>query len=318
MLSKIRAARTALLYWLGVAGGAPLRGARILTVHGTPRCQSAHLERQLRYLKRQFHVVPLGRLVERLEDTGANVDGMVALTFDDGLLSNVEVAYPLLRKLQLPATFFICPGLIEHGRWQWTHEVQRRLGWLEAQERSALARKLRAPADIEAFVAWMKRLDIAARRAAEDALCRDTPDFMRTWADHEEYDVANWDELHQLDPELITIGSHSLSHPVLPSLGPAEMEAEIAESRRLIETRLQRPAEFFAYPDNHHNVAVRELVRRHYRAAVASAKKCIERPVDLHLLPRLSLPGSALRLALAMHLAGPQPAVSRLSATQPA
>src|SRR2546428_10026292 len=264
MLAKIYAACRALVYWLGIAGAARLRGARILTIHGTPARHATEFQRQLRYIKRQFRVVPLARLVEGLQDLSANVHGMVALTFDDGLRSNVGVAYPLLRKLRLPATFFICPGLIEQGRWLWTHETRCRLRWLEPEDRTRLTRKVGGPSDVEAFVEWMKHLDIAIRRAVEDALHNATRELVRTWADHDEYDLANWDELRRLDGDLISFGSHSLTHPILPSMGLAQIETEIAESRRLIEKYLQRPLPFFAYPNNDHNAAVRENLRAPY------------------------------------------------------
>lgn len=317
MLRKIDAASRALVYWLGIAGGARPRGARILTIHGTPPRHAAQLQRQLRYIKRQFQVVPLARLIESLQQLSADLHGMVALTFDDGLRSNVEIAYPLLRKLGLPATFFICPGLIEQGRRLWTHETRCRLRWLEPEDRARLMRKLGGPADVEAFVEWMKRLDIAIRRAVEDALHQATRERVRTWADHDEYDLANWDELRRLDADLISFGSHSLTHPILPSMSRAEIETEIAESRRLIEKHLQRRVEFFAYPNDDHNVAVRESVRAHYRAAVSCGKKCIEPGVDLHLLPRLALPRGALRLALALHRGSPQLQLSTLARPQP-
>ena len=50
----------------------------------------------------------------------------VALTFDDGLRNNVEVAYPLLHRLGLPATFFVCPGLIGPRAVALDHEARRR------------------------------------------------------------------------------------------------------------------------------------------------------------------------------------------------
>lgn len=302
----MRAIPFALLYWAGVARGARLRGARILTIHGTPRRLAGEFQRQLRYVRREFRVVPLPLLVERLQDPRANVDGMVALTFDDGLRSNIDVAYPLLRALGLPGTFFVCPGLIEQGRWLWTHEMRCRLRWMEDGDRESLARAVGAPADMNAFVEWMKHLDIAARHATEERVRAATPEFVRTWSDHDEYDLATWEELRQLDPGVVTIGCHTMTHPILPSMGPEQLAVEIAESRRLIEERLQRPCDLFAYPNSDHNAEVRDLVRAHYRAAVSCGKMSFRQGVDLHLLPRLDLPRGALRLALTMHRAEPQ------------
>src|SRR5206468_6119551 len=130
--------------------------------------RAAELERQLCYVRRQFRVVPLVQLVECLEGGRADVDRMLALSFDDGLRNNVEVAYPMLRRLGLPATFFICPGLVEEGRWLWTHEMRRRLRSLQPADRQQPDR----------LVEWMKRLDIGARREVEDAVREATPRFV--------------------------------------------------------------------------------------------------------------------------------------------
>src|ERR1043165_2230923 len=95
--------------------------------HGTPRRDAAALERQLRFLRLAFPVVPLDKLAERGKGRAR-----VALTFDDGLRNNVDVAYPILQKLGLTATFFVCPGLIERGQWLWNHEARERLRSLDA------------------------------------------------------------------------------------------------------------------------------------------------------------------------------------------
>src|SRR5678815_548439 len=72
---------------------------RILMYHGTPRRDAEALERQLRLVSLAFPVVPLESLKERRAGRAR-----VALTFDDGLRNNVEVAYPILHKLGLTAT----------------------------------------------------------------------------------------------------------------------------------------------------------------------------------------------------------------------
>ena len=116
-----------------------------------PRRSSA----QLRWLKRRFEVVPLRSIVSAAARR-RRVGDKVALTFDDGLRSNVEVAYPILHRLALPATFFVCPGLVDRASWLWTHET--RPPPLAPRSRGAreLAREWDAPEEIEAFVGWMK------------------------------------------------------------------------------------------------------------------------------------------------------------------
>lgn len=292
----MRAAPIALANWMGIAGGDDEPSARILLYHGTPRRDAAMLERQLRWLKRRFSIVPLRSMVAALNE-GAALGRKLALTFDDGLRSNFVVAYPLLHRLAIPATFFVCPGLVDRAAWLWTHEARRRLARLGAAARRELATEWDAPADVEAFVEWMKRLDLAARRRVEARIAEATPCFAPTPAEREDFDLASWQELRRLDPAVVTIGSHTLTHPVLPGTPPGEVETEVRESRKQLERGLQRPVDFFAYPNGDYDATTEACVRKHYRGAVTAAPGVVRRGADAQQLPRLVAPRGVLRLA---------------------
>ena len=237
-----------------------LQHDRILMYHGTPRRDAAALERQLRLVSLAFPVVPLDKLM-----AGKNGRARLALTFDDGLRSNVEVAYPILRKLGLTATFFVCPGLIDAGQWLWNHEARQRLLSLQQPELEELATVLGAPTSVEAFVEWMKTLKIAARRRVEQQIRDATPDFAPSAGQREEFDLASWEELERLDPSVVTIGSHTMTHPILTSLSAEETEAETRDSRIVLESRLERPVSIFCYPNGDLNDGALASARRHYR-----------------------------------------------------
>lgn len=295
-MKTISVAPLAVAKWIGLAGRDDRPSGRILLYHGTPREDAAALERQLRWLKRRFDIVPLRSIVAAARNGGA-VDGKVALTFDDGLRSNIEVAYPILHRLAIPATFFICPGLVERASWLWTHETRRRLSRLEESARRELAEEWSAPAGVEGFVDWMKRLDLPKRRQVEARLREATPGFSPTAREHEDFDLATWDELRRLDTAIVAIGSHTLTHPILPGTPGAELEREVSESRRQLEERLQRPVEYFAYPNGDHDAATEACVRRHYHGAVTASRGWVRRGADAHRLPRLVAPRGVLRLA---------------------
>jgi peptidoglycan/xylan/chitin deacetylase (PgdA/CDA1 family) len=306
-LASLRSAPLALAYWTGLAGSAQRSNdcARILMFHSTPRHLARRFERMLRYLQRQFDVVSLGSLADAIESPIAPLKRKVVLTFDDGVRNNVEVAYPILQKLRLPAAFFVCPGLIERGQWLWNHEARQRLRRLPSL--SELSQEAGGPAEVEAFVEWMKGLELPARSAVEERIRKATPDFAPTEAERREFDLAGWDELRRLDPRIVTIGSHTLSHPILTSLEAREMEVEVAQSRRLLATRLQRPVEFFSYPNGALDPEVHECVRRHYRAAVSVEEGWVGALCDHHLLPRVSGSLRLLELAKLLHRSMPQP-----------
>ena len=274
MMSKIISAACAAGYWSGIAGRTQRDDnvARILVLHGTAQRDAARLERELAYVVRWFEPVSLSELLSRFSD-GARLARVVAITFDDGLRNNVTVAYPILRRLGVPATFFVCPGLIDTGKWLWTHHMRRRLHHGGAPLRDSLGRGYGKERNDEQFLVWMKSLDRASRQAVEQAVCAATPSYRPSPEEHHEFDLAGWDELRRLDPALVTIGSHTMTHPILPGLSEEECEFELRESRRRIEQELQRPADLLAYPNGDHSPSVLALAARHYRGAVTSARR---------------------------------------------
>jgi peptidoglycan/xylan/chitin deacetylase (PgdA/CDA1 family) len=269
-------------------------GDSILMYHGTPRRDAAKLECQLRALSLVFHIVPLGELAKPRR----NGRRRVALTFDDGLKSNIEVAYPILRKLGLPSTFYVCPGLVESGGWMWNHEARQRLLSLAPQALAELADTLGAPVEVEAFIDWMKGLKLAARQKVEADIRAATPGFQPTQAQRDEFDVAGWQDLKALDPRVVTVGSHTMSHPILTSLVPDEMEAEMRESRSVLERELGREVKHFCYPNGDLDKETVVTARRYYDSAVTVEPGSLEGDVDLHRLPRFAAEACrSLRLA---------------------
>lgn len=259
---------------------------RILMYHGTPASDAAALERQLRLVRLAYPVVPLEDVA-----SGRNKNGRarVALTFDDGLRNNVDVAYPILRQLGLTGTFFVCPGLIEGAAWLWNHEARERLKTLSQPALADLATFVGGPAEVEAFIEWMKSLKIAARRRVEETIRAATPDFKPTHEQREQFDLATWEELKGIDPRVVTIGSHTMTHPILTSLDADETEAELRESRRTLEKQLERPVTVFCYPNGNLSETVVENARRYYRSAVTVDPGTINGSADMHRLPRYAV-----------------------------
>jgi peptidoglycan/xylan/chitin deacetylase (PgdA/CDA1 family) len=70
------------------------------------------LESHMDWLRRRgYRFFPAGELARRAEEAGPPARTAV-LTFDDGLLDGLTTVGPLLRDRGLPATFFVCPGLL--------------------------------------------------------------------------------------------------------------------------------------------------------------------------------------------------------------
>lgn len=81
-------------------------------------CSVQDFESFCKFFRQHFAVIPLGEMVTRLE-RGQGLSGTLAVTFDDGYRDNYEYAAPVLRSLELPATFFVTSDFIETDTVAW-------------------------------------------------------------------------------------------------------------------------------------------------------------------------------------------------------
>ena len=84
---------------------------------------------------------------------------------------------------------------------------------------------------------------------------------------------VSWQELRTMaqDP-LVTIASHSKTHPALTRLSNQKLAQEVVDSKKILEARLDRPVKYFTYPYGFHDARVKQAVAKaHYLAALAYA-----------------------------------------------
>jgi peptidoglycan/xylan/chitin deacetylase (PgdA/CDA1 family) len=277
-------------------------GARIIMHHGVTRETARAFAAQVDYLAARFAIVPLREILQRLGTREGPRPNDLALTFDDGLRNNATIAYPILRRRGVTATFFVCPGLIDAHRWLWNHDARERLASLAPGARAELARAVGAPAaETEPVIEWMKTLDVATRADVETTVRAATPRFAPTRAQRERFDLARWADRRALDPRVVEIGSHTMSHVILAGLGADDAVREVAESRRVLERRLARPVELFAYPNGVYDDQAVAIVRRSYRGAVSTIPAVVGRDDDPHRAPRIPAPDGLPLLAWRLH-----------------
>jgi peptidoglycan/xylan/chitin deacetylase (PgdA/CDA1 family) len=292
-------------HWSGTAlrRARAIRKPRILMYHiiGDDDIAARQFKWQLRFLRKHFEPVGLPELVDRMQ-AGSTTGREVAITFDDGVRNHYLVAWPLLRTYKVPATFFVCPGLVESGDWVWRTELRMRLKMLDEATCAAIARDAGCPARaVEAIMEWTKALPMDDRLAFQQNVEKRTPDFSSSRQQIECHAPLTWEQMRRMDDRLITIGSHSRTHPILTTLTGPALEDEIANSRRDLEERLDRRIDLFSYPNGANGSEVVGLVRRHYRAAVTTRKDMVDANEDLFLLPRIPAADSQAAFTRRMH-----------------
>lgn len=284
------------------------KSSAIVMYHGVESWLAGSFESQLQYLAKNFEVVPLDEILSRVLGNSRTSNGLVALTFDDGFRNNYTVAYPILRKLCLPATFFVCPGLIGRSRSIWTHEMRTRLKHLEPDDRKRFYH-MAGVYDVEdtrRVVTWLKTIPVRSREQVEEEIHKLTPGFSFSEEEHERFDLMNWDELMALDRSLVAVGSHTLSHPDLTLIEPPRLQLELSASRKQLEERLGRAVYHLAYPFGAFNEAVQRSASKFYRSAVTVRCGGVGREDNPFGLKRIEtdfdLPRFAWRLAWHMSL----------------
>ncbi len=76
--------------------------------------------KQIKLLQKQYSIISLRELVSRLQESRILPLNVCALTFDDGYKDHYQNVFPILKKLEIPATFFVIGACIAgSGRVRW-------------------------------------------------------------------------------------------------------------------------------------------------------------------------------------------------------
>jgi len=60
--------------------------------------------------------------------------------------------------------------------------------------------------------------------------------------------ICSWDELEDLQRRNVSVQSHGVSHGVFSRMSDGEVDQELRASKALLESRLNKPVDFMAYP----------------------------------------------------------------------
>jgi peptidoglycan/xylan/chitin deacetylase (PgdA/CDA1 family) len=170
----------------------------------------------------------------------------VIVTVDDGYADFFDIAYPLLCRYRVPACVFVVSAFVEGRDWAWYDKMryilrESSLPTLQI-ETGGVSRvfPLRTPADREA--AWQHlateglSMTIAARnrRIVEMAGAADVD---VPAAVPEDFRSSSVDELRGMDPDLVEIGGHTETHPILSHCSDDELERRTCRFRRACRSR---------------------------------------------------------------------------------
>jgi peptidoglycan/xylan/chitin deacetylase (PgdA/CDA1 family) len=220
-----------------------------------PALSTEVFERQMAFVARAYVVLSVEELAERMR-RGALPRNALAITFDDGYRDNLTHAAPILARYGLAATVFLVTGAIASGEPIWFDRLAlafkgTRVGLWSSVWGEAIA----VESESERLAALRESLR-RFKRLANDDRRRAVDHTLETLGVEDERPVRGlmmtWDEVHALEGLGVTIGAHTVSHPILAQLETEEARAEIVESGRMIAAACGRPPRAFAYPNGRH------------------------------------------------------------------
>jgi peptidoglycan/xylan/chitin deacetylase (PgdA/CDA1 family) len=243
----------------------------------------ARFEEQLEVLRRTRHPLPLAEFVRELV-AGRLPPNAVALTFDDGYVDNLVAGKPRLAAADVPATVFLATGYIDRPEPFWWEELAR-LVLLESGPQSFELVIRGETMQFDFGIETPARKDgttraasLARRHAAlwnlrqtlkllEEEERRALMVKIRSVFAGRDYGSSlgramTGEEVRALVTDgLVTIGAHTVTHPVLTGLGAAACHREISGSKLACEALIGAPVVSFAYPYGDFDAKAREAVK---------------------------------------------------------
>ena len=261
------------------------------------------LDAVIRLVKRMgYEIVAIDEVPARLND--ARAPKFACFTLDDGYRDNIEHAYPVFKRHNVPFTIYLPTHFADGSGDLW---------WLVLQESILKANQVTVAIDggLETLATGTQkqktqvfdRLYWRLRAMPEKQARR----IVRSLAVQVGYDarplcsdlVMTWDQARNLarDP-LVTFGGHTCRHLALAKLPVDEARTEITESVTRLGRELDRPVRHFAYPyGDAGSAGPREFELAHQAGLATSVttQKGVVRRGHVHALtglPRVSLNGN--------------------------
>lgn len=247
-----------------------------------------------RFFAKTFNVLPLSEAAQRLRD-GTLPPAAATITFDDGYADNLEVAWPILERYGLAATFFIATAFLDGGR-MWNDQVIEMVrrapqGDLDLSEFDLGVHHL---SDVDTrincygkILGKLKYFEHERRAVVSEEIAT------RGGVPRQSDLMMTRDQLRTLRGLGAEIGAHTRTHPILELLDDTCARREIEAGKMELESILGEPVSVFAYPNG---VPGRDCTARHARiveqlgfsSSVTTEPRFASPHSDLYQLPRFT------------------------------
>ncbi len=283
--------------------------------------QPEALRRQLQFLKSRYHIVQPDDFrawieQDKHEHRKQLPPRAVLVTCDDGLVNTLTDMLPVLQSEGVSCLFLVTaascsdqPGML------WYEELYHlmRTKPLGAELQLPPEEATPSPASTSFQAQWWTAVRRASRLDAKTRAdwmrqVRNHCGPMQTFQSERRWRLLNTVELKQLADAGMSIGAHTLTHPVLSMCSEEEARREIQESKINLERALGRPVWAFAFPfGNPSTMGDRELRlarEARFTCAFLNVEHWGSEPSNPFALPRTHVASDTTLPEFAAHLSG--------------
>jgi len=220
---------------------------------------SKHIfEQQLTDIKKNFNPIPLQELIDCIITGKKLPKHGIVITIDDGYRDFYEIAFPLLKKYDIPATVYITSNFVDGSIWLWPDKISYILENTEAKQLDLAEigyHKVAIKSSLDdRDSCWQNiidhclTLDEYSRKAFINNLAIEAmvkiPELPI-----KKYCALTWDHVREIQNAGIEIGAHTANHPVLSRLNDKQLELEISGCKQKIEESINANIFSFCYPN---------------------------------------------------------------------
>lgn len=195
------------------------------------------------HLKAKYTLITAGDL-EKSISTGEPMKNTCHLTFDDGDISFYEIVLPVLRKHKVPATLFVSPMVCSERINFWFQDIMSLDLYLVRRE---IERFSGIPDDATGKISTVSLLKSFRINQIKGIIRESSKKQHKRGLPFRNVNVQQLKDISTSG--LVTIGAHTLNHPILKNEDDVTSRKEIIQSVADLAGLLSSEIRYFAYPN---------------------------------------------------------------------
>ena len=218
-------------------------------------CTQCAFEQQIMLLKQHFTIINTIELAELIAQNKVQDGRFAVITFDDGYLDNYTEAFPILKKYQVKAVFYLTTTFLNGEQltcWDeiayWLRKSHGKEYQLPNSTLKHTLEKENIDQTIRIIMTEIKQSRTVSVLAALEDIRKTFPQAKDELSAEKAQLFMGWEHAEALLTEGMEIGSHTLTHPILSQLENEQHRAEIVDSKKVLEERLNCTINSIAYP----------------------------------------------------------------------